>query len=54
MDLRHSFAVNFLANGGDLKELQQILGHDNVYDTKRLYGEALEKRIINHVTNPFE
>jgi integrase/recombinase XerD len=54
MDLRHSFAVNFLVNGGNLKELQQILGHDNVYDTKRLYGEALEKRTHKNVTNPFE
>ena len=54
MDLRHSFAVNFLTNGGDIKELQKILGHNNVFDTKRLYDEAVEKRIIKNVTNPFE
>lgn len=28
MDLRHSFAVNFLKRGGSLKELQYILGHE--------------------------
>ncbi|MDD4976741.1 MAG: tyrosine-type recombinase/integrase [Bacteriovorax sp.] len=54
MDLRHSFAVNYLANGGDMKELQKILGHNNVFDTKRLYDEAVGKRIIKNVTNPFE
>ena len=34
-DLRHSFAVNFLADGGQMRELQRILGHGNVYDTKK-------------------
>ena len=51
-DLRHSFAVNFLAKGGDIKELQRILGHGNVYDTKRLYGEAATKRISTEVEGP--
>jgi integrase/recombinase XerD len=41
MDLRHSFAVNFLKRGGTLRELQGILGHDNVYQTKQLYGETI-------------
>lgn len=54
MDLRHSFAVNFLANGGDIKELQNILGHYNVFETKRLYGELTEKRITKNIVNPFE
>ncbi|MGE0761862.1 MAG: tyrosine-type recombinase/integrase [Bdellovibrionales bacterium] len=40
MDLRHSFAVNFLANGGSLHDLQMQLGHWNVFDTKKLYGGA--------------
>lgn len=39
MDLRHSFAVNFLNKGGSLRELQYILGHKNVFQTKQLYGE---------------
>lgn len=40
MDLRHSFAVNFLKNGGAFKALQYILGHQNVFQTKQLYGEV--------------
>ena len=38
MDLRHSFAVDFLKNGGNVKNLQIILGHENIYQTKQLYG----------------
>jgi site-specific recombinase XerD len=34
LDLRQSFAVNFLAIGGDMRELQRTLGHNNVFDTK--------------------
>ena len=54
MDLRHSFAVNFLKQGEELKELQYLLGHYNVFETKRLYGEITKKKIIQDVTNPFE
>ncbi|NOT77734.1 MAG: site-specific integrase [Bacteriovoracaceae bacterium] len=54
MDLRHSFAVIFLSNGGDILELQRILGHKSVYDTKRLYAEAVGKKITNDIINPFE
>lgn len=43
MDLRHSFAVNFLTQGKSLRDLQYILGHDNVFQTKQLYGEAVKK-----------
>lgn len=53
MDLRHSFAVNFLAKGGDIKELQRILGHNSVYDTKRLYGEAAEEKVMQNTTSPY-
>ena len=52
-DLRHSFAVEFLSSGGDIKELQKILGHDNVFDTKRLYGEVVTKKIIESTASPF-
>ena len=54
LDLRHSFAVNFLASGGDMKELQYILGHGQLFDTKRLYGEASKEVISKSITNPFE
>lgn len=39
LDLRHSFGVNFLANGGSLRDLQLIMGHASIFDTKRLYGD---------------
>ncbi len=54
LDLRHSYAVNFLARGGDMRELQRILGHNNVFDTKRLYGEAATEKAARDVANPFQ
>ena len=55
-DLRHSFAVNFLEGGGGLKELQRILGHWSVYETKKLYGDVLnkEKNSSEEINNPFK
>lgn len=37
-DLRYSFAVNFLKDGGDIKDLQNILGHNHARMTEELYG----------------
>ena len=53
MDLRHSFAVNYLSKGGDIRELQMILGHYNVFETKRLYGEAMVKNIAENSVSPY-
>ena len=53
-DLRHSFAVNFLTPGGDIRELQKALGHWNVYDTKRLYGEITKQQVSKEVISPFQ
>ena len=39
-DLRHSFGVNFLAKGGSMRELQFLMGHANVFDTRRIFGEG--------------
>lgn len=39
LDIRHSFGVNFLTQGGTLQELQLLMGHANVFDTKRIYGQ---------------
>ena len=54
MDLRHSFAVNFLEQGGDMRRLQYVLGHNNVFDTKRLYAEVLTKKAQGEAKSPFE
>lgn len=55
MDLRHSFAVNFLATNKDIKRLQYILGHNSIYDTKNLYGKILEENSDHkQIQNPYE
>jgi len=41
LDLRNSFAMNFLAEGGSMCELQYLMGHENIFDTRRLYGNNL-------------
>ena len=53
-DLRHSFAVNFLTQGGDIRELQKRLGHWSVYDTKKLYGEVAKDQISKEAIDPFQ
>ncbi len=35
---RHTFAINYLMDGGDLASLSDILGHKDVSTTKRWYG----------------
>ncbi|RIK41626.1 MAG: hypothetical protein DCC55_11455 [Chloroflexi bacterium] len=38
---RHSFAINFLRNGGNLLELQEMLGHEKL-ETIRIYAKLAE------------
>lgn len=37
-DLRTSYAANFLNNGGTIKELQKLMGHNRPYHTEESYG----------------
>jgi site-specific recombinase XerD len=44
--LRHSFAAEFLANGGDLATLQKILGHKRITTTMR-YTHISDKAMVD-------
>lgn len=46
-DLRHSFAYNYLLNGGEMYQLQAILGHKSIKMTVDLYGKLQAQDIKN-------
>ena len=50
--LRHSFAYNFLKKGGEMYQLQAILGHRNIQVTVDLYGQLQAQDVADF--SPYE
>lgn len=50
--VRHTFAVNFLAAGGDLETLRRILGHES-FEVTRRYLSGLQSSQIKAMYDHF-
>lgn len=48
---RHTFAVNYLARGGQLHHLQNILGHSSIEITRRIYAKDTLDAISQNIDN---
>jgi site-specific recombinase XerD len=52
--LRHTFAVNYLANGGDLFRLSRLLGHSSVQTTAEYLKAFTSRQARQHTVSVFD
>lgn len=52
--LRHTFARHWLSAGGDLRKVSQVLGHESVEITHRIYGTASEEEVADDYSRVFD
>jgi len=52
-DMRHTFATLFLENGGNIKTLQQILGHSSISVTMDVYSHVTDE-MLNNAANKID
>jgi site-specific recombinase XerD len=50
-DLRHTFSTMFLENGGNIKTLQQILGHASISVTMDIYSHVTDEMLDSAAKN---
>ena len=50
-DLRHTFASLFLETDGNIKTLQQILGHSSISVTMDTYSHVTDEMLNNAAQN---
>lgn len=46
--LRHAFGKNYLVSGGDIRSLQQIMGHSSIITTQKYASLSLSDTIAKH------
>lgn len=51
--LRHTYATNYLLDGGDIETLRILMGHDDISTTQKYVHIAAQMRIINNFSKSY-